>query len=578
MGFLNKILGNRGASNKWLINKPSKPRLPSSLDQNQVVKSSPLSSNEQLLDDIKNKLYADQMALKGSNYPVYLGENNTPISPLTQRARMLREESQNKPLPYSKKVGTFLNKEATGFSPEQANSLMNMVKRGDISQKSALERLQKQFGRNYGYEVERENRLKNKITKDETRLGESTRSNFNRLNDEFKELENSRNIDVAKAFHKSGEQKNIRRNALINQLEEFGNQEHAIGNLINKGKRDSFDEQVELPNRKINSAYRAISNLGPEEDHPSRTIIRNRELQRIQNAYSMPTASYPGERVVGIQPETQLSFNNAQALSPKYRDKYHGERKAIEKNITGNTLPNKIFQTIPGAVDPLMKNLDFLTTQQLKKQSKEIAGKHVRLGSFGSGSHKAESEKAMRELLRKVYQEREGVMTGSTKAETNLAMKREQTALAKHRMMDMLGSEEYGNLLNNNSNLNKLGWEKRANKQADENTALKAWYNQLQHSIGETDGESYNNLAKEYNTDLVSLFNKPQTYNENARAFENQKSSIRNQLDITSRKQLEDFEKAQKYALMNGGTNNFRPMQSNLKGQAYALAKASPLY
>lgn len=544
-------------------------------------KSSEFLANAHLSDRLRNQLYRDQLALNSSNYPVYKGETTAPMSQLTEKARMLREEGRNKPAPYSKKVENLLKKEATGFSPDQTTQLLNILNRGNDTDKNLiLQRLNKQFGSNYGYENLRSDKLGDKLSRDTARSSENAKANFNMLNKEFADVETRRNMDLARAFHDAGQQKGMRRNALIEQLEDFGNQEHALRNLQNRAKRDAFDEEVSMPQRRIVSATRALNALGPEDDHPSKTAIRNKELQRIQNAYNAPTLRYPGQRVIGMQPETIEAMNRTGAINPKDKDIYHGERKAIERNAMNNSLPDQVFNAIPEAVNPLMSNLDYLTRQQLKKQSKEIAGKHVRLGTYGSGVHKAETERSLREILNRVRQEREGALTGVTKGEASLATRREQTGLTKHKMMDLLASQQFGNTLDKNRELNQLGWTKRSNKQAEENEALKNWYAQMQHSMAGPDIAGYENLAKQYDTDLGSLFKKPQNYAENVKAFDQYKNLAKAQLGNSAlKKQLEEWEEQQKLALMNGGYNpQYGFSQNNLKGQAYALAKATPVY
>ncbi len=546
------------------------------------VRDPMLLANEELAEKLRNRLMSDQAGLRNSNAVGYRGPVNAPISELTQRARLIKEQNAKKGAPYSKKIETLLKKEGTGFSPEQSRSLLNMIGREGTSENLASERLQKQFGKNYGYETERGERLKGKIGKDTTRSTENAAANFKKLNEEFADLENNHNIDIAKSFHKAGMQKTGRRNALIHQLEEYGTQEHALGNLKNKAQRDVYDEEYEIPYRKIAGAQKALNALGPETDHPDKTILRNRELQRIMNSYNTPHNNYKGQRVIGMQPETQEAFDEIKKLSPKYRDTYHSERKGLERSLMGNTLPNQAFSRIPGALDPLMKNLDYLTKQQLKKETKELAGKHVRLGTYGSGSHKAENERNLRNILQKVHQEREGALTGVTKSETNLVTNRDRTALSKHRLMSMLGNQEFGNILDKNKDKNKIGWDKRSSKQAQENAALRDWYSQMQHDMGGVNIEGYDNLAKQYDTDLTSLFNRPQTYNDKSKAFNVYKDTYRKMLspDLTSRKQLEDYEEAQRQAGLRGGDSNYqyRPSQSNLRSQAYAMARKTPVY
>lgn len=544
-------------------------------------KSAEFLANEQLSDKLRNQIYRDQMALKSSNYPVYRGETSVPMSQLTEKARMLREQDRNKSAPYSKKIETLLKKEATGFSPDQTRTLLGILGQGsNKDQNQIMERLNKQFGQNYGYENPRAERLQDKLGRDISYSEKNAAANFNNLNREFADVETRRNMDVARAFHEAGAQKSMRRGALIDQLEDFGNQEHALRNLQNRAKRDSFDEEVQFPQRKIVSASRALNSLGAEDDHPSKTAIRNKELQRIQNAYNAPYLNYPGQRVIGMQPETIEAMNRTGSIDPKYRDAYYGEKKGIERHAMNNSLPDQAFNNIPAALNPLLNNLDEVTRQQLKKESKGIAGKHVRLGSYGSGSHKAETERSLREILNRVRQEREGALTGVTKGETSLATRKEQTGLTKHRMMDLLGSQQFGNTLDQNRRLNDLGWTKRSNKQAEENEALKNWYSQMQHSMGGTDITGYENLAKQYDTDLGSLFRKPQNYSENVRAFDQYRNASRQQLtDPASRRQLEEWEEQQRRALMNGGYDpQYGYSPNNLRGQAFALARATPVY
>ena len=543
-------------------------------------KSSQFLSNQVMADDLRNRLTADQLALKNSNYPVYKGQMVAPLSPLTERATNLRQETLNKPIPYSNKVSAMLKREATGFSPDQARALMDIIGRGGYDQNEVLQRLQKQFGSNYGYEDDRRARLQGKLGRDTVRADENTAANFRSLNNEFKDVENRRNMDVARTLNEAGLNKLGRRGALINHLEDLGNQDYALRSMQNAAKRDAFDEEVQMPFRKINIASQALNTLGPEDDHPSLTALRNTELQRIKNAYNAPTSSYPGERVIGMQPESQQAMNNALSMSPKYRDTYYTDRKAIERDALNNSLPDQAFNAIPEAVDPLMKNLDYLSRQQLKKESKSIAGKHVRLGSYGSGSHKAETERALREVLNRIRQERERAVTGVTKGETSLATRREQTGLTKHRLLDMLGNQEFGNIIDRNRQLNDIGYNKRGHKQEQENANMKEWYAQLQHGMEGANPNLYSSLAKQYNTNLLSLFNRPQAYNNNLQSFEQYRNNARQGIsDPASRRKLDEWEEQQRRALMNSGyTPQYGGTYDNLRSQALALARATPVY
>lgn len=536
-------------------------------------------SNDELLKGLRNRMEGDKSRIKSLDFPVYKGEKQPSISASSQKAQRLREEMRGKPFPYARKSEKLLKGESHGMSEEQMQKLLDMISPKGEAKNQVLDRLQKQFGKNYGYEAERAAPLEGKIEKDLGRSRENAQGNLKRLNKELSLQEDINKQDIAKGFQKAGLLKHQRKSGLVNQLEEFGNQEHALKNLKNKAQRDTFEEERDFPARKIDIAARSLNRLTPEKAHPDYLKLRNQEIQRIINAYNTPHTSYQGQKVIDVQPETQQSFDFANSLNPKYKDVYHGQRKQLEKGLMNEGLGDKTYKKVPEAINPLLKNLDYLTKQQLKKSSKAIAGKHVRLGTYGSGAHKAETERDLRELMRTSQQEREGALSGVTKSEGDLASRKDQVALSKHKLMGLQGAQEFMHLLDKNKELNKAGWTKRANKQDEENQRLRDWYSQLSHSMAPGDTGEYNRLAKQYDTDLTSLFNVPQIYSENKNSlgvFKN-KMGIPNAPYSNYLKQVDELEEAQKKLQANQMGNNSFLSNINARRQALAAAKAGPI-
>jgi hypothetical protein len=460
------------------------------------------STNEELLERFRNQMLGDQARLNSTNYVPYTGETVAPISPLTTRAQDLKNQWAARPSPYSNKIQSVLNRENIGFTPEQQQNMLEMLRRGTTSQDLATQRLNKQFGNNYGYEADRQNRLTGKIGTDIDRRLVNSGVNINNLSNELGILEGRRNANIANSFQNAGYAKEGRRNALTNQLEEFGNQERNFRNLRNQANRDAFNEEMQAPQRRLNIANQAVQNISPyisgpfEEMHPDKAAINNAQLQRIMNYYNTPYANYAGQRVVDIDPQTQSGYNQTLQFDPKYRDKFYNERKSLEKGfLTNPNLATQTYNNIPQNLEPLMANLDYMTKQQLKQEARGISGQHRMRGTYGSGVHKAQTEKAMRDILRRVQLEREGALTGVTRNQATLANEAEQNSLRKYNQMVGLGAKEFADNLGVHRNLVNSGNRQWAQKQELENAKLQNWYDQLNHELPVPDN---NQLSKKY--------------------------------------------------------------------------------
>lgn len=556
-------------------------------------------ATEELLEQLQNQIYKDQYNLSKQPYSPYKGETFSPMSMSTQNARKFKEEWAKKPAPYSNKMETVLKRENQGFTPEQTQDLLNRIRRGTTSEDMVLERLGKQFDRNYGYENERGENLKGKINKDIDRNLNLSKSNIGNLSEEIKQLEGKRGTNIVNALHGAGLGKEHRRKSLTNQLEEFGNQEHAFANLRNKANRDTFEEEQMAPYYKINQARAGMGGIDTEEMHPDKAQIQNEQMQRVLNAYNRPYQKYPGERVVGTEPETQTGWNLTNRINPKYQDKFYNERKQLEGQFLGDqNIGTQTFNKLPETLEPLMANLDYLTKKQLKHEANVISGKHRTRGTYGSGAHKGETEKALREMIERVQKQREGALLGSVKTQAGLAGMNERNNIDKYNQMTGLGVKEFGDVLGGHKNLVNLGNAKWRNKQEEENERLRNWSAQINHETpalqkawynqgvlgGNAIGQNqkfapFQQLASQYNTNLENLFGSIAPYNENKKTFNafenNAQKDIYNQQQnqqqsqIEWNKQLEEAKKrnSELERVRSEAIKNYKPVNFNVPPQ-----------
>lgn len=437
-------------------------------------------SNEELARRLRDQMYKDRANLSNQSYPSYRGETIPPMSVSTQNARKLRSLWDTKQAPYSNKINQVINRENKGFSDNQIQSLLNMLRRDGKSENLGVERLNKQFGNNFGYEQPRELNFRGKVGQDINRNLRNSENNIRDFSDQLGLVEGKRNAQIGGTLSQAGAIKKARREGHINQLEEFGNQEHAFRNLKNQANQNAFNEEVNAPYRKLQNTEQSLQGIDLDEMEPGKMGLENQQLQKIVNAYNQPYSPYPGKRVVEPTPQTEGGWGLTNRISPKYRDQNYNERKALEKRwVEGDNLATQTFNKIPEGMEPLMNNLDYLTREQLKKESKNIGGKHVRLGTYGSGAHKSETEKALREILNLSQGQREGIVLGTAKGKSSLVGGEEENALKKYEQMAGLGGQEFMNVLGGHKNLVNQGNKKWANEQEEENERLRAWHNQI---------------------------------------------------------------------------------------------------
>lgn len=499
----------------------------------QSSKTSGQLSYPELTLEAQKLLGRDQSRLAGSNYPAYKGKTTTPMSTLTQRQRELQEQFRAKGAPYAKKLETVLNRNAEGFSPQQTQSLLDMLKTGQASanENIGLRYMQKQFGPRYG---SREQRFKDKGAKDLQRVSNTSRGALEQLGNATRDYENTYNENLANTLRSLQGVKQNRREKLTGLLGEYGNQKHAYGNLVNDINKGEFEREVSEPYRKMDLLKNLIQGQGDTEGvDPGIEAANHKMLQQALRAYGIdpskptgeweknrtPSAKYPGQLVADLNPEIMTSHNLAERISPKWQEATFGERKRLEKEaMNKESLGTRGTSKLPESLRPYEENLDWATKKRLKQELARINKQYEGRGTYGSGAHLGAVEKKARNLLRGAYGEREGLLQGVLGRNILSQGTNDINELKKLVQLGQLSKDEFDDIVNKNKELNQLGTTKWANEQNKlgneyqnfQNEASWEWPNMKQSILAGTNKKGTGNLdalRQKYDLDLNELRN-----------------------------------------------------------------------
>jgi hypothetical protein len=477
-------------------------------------------------------LARDQSRLAGSNYPAYKGKTTVPMSSLTQRQRELQEGFRAKGAPYAKKLENVLGRNAQGLSPEQTQGILDMLRTGQgaANENLGLGYMQKQFGERYG---NREQRLREKGSKDLARVSNTSRGALEQLSNNTRDYENTYNENLANTLRGLQGVKQNRREKLTDVLGEYGNQKHAYGNLVNDINKGEFNRQVNEPYRKMDLLKNLIQGQGETEGvDPGVEAANHKMLQQGLKAYGIDTSKplgeweknrqetskYPGQLVADLTPEIMTSHNLAERISPKWQEATFGERKRLEKGaMNKESLGTRATAKLPENLKPYEENLDWATKKMIKNELGKLNRKYEGLGTYGSQAHLGALEKRQRELLRSSYGEREN-LTHKVLGRNMLSEgTNDINELRRLVQLGQLSKDEFDDIIKKNKELNQLGttkWGNEQNKLGGEyqnyqNELSWEWPNMRQSIIGEIGNKknANNALQQKYDLDLDTLRN-----------------------------------------------------------------------
>ena len=501
---------------------------------------------ENTLEGIVEKGYkqlsTDRARLGGLNYPAYQGQTIGPMSDLTQRARGLQEYYGSKPIPYSNKISSVLSR-PTGLSGDSTAGLLERTggRQRDYGS-SLLGHLQKEFRSSYD---DRVNRFQRKSGQDINRgLGEF-RGKLGDISTLSSNLDQSSNQATAKALQGLSGQKQARRNLLIDNLDQFGRQKHALANLGLQADKASFDQEIQAPYEKANRLEEVLNrgnNAVRGEIHPDLEKPMVDQINQAMTAYNAPNQKYTGEMIAGSNPELDNSQELMGGLSSKFRDSFYPERKELTGRLSSadTSVSGLALDKVPDAIRGQIDQLEYAGKKRLKSDLGSLANKYTRLGQYGSPQHMKMAEERARELNQATLEQRNKLTEGGLK---NQLQMQHQSNIGDIKQLDMLGDlgqQEFGDSIKNIRDLNRLGSTKWQNKQAENEELYKNYMNESMWAWPHMRGQAmrsgrtgafsdvFNNMRNN-NISLENLANLNTNYQEIERERDNYRTQVGNQ-------------------------------------------------
>ena len=415
------------------------------------------------LEDLKQQAYdglaRDRARLTSKNAPIYRGRITVPMSALEQRRRQLEQKFRNEPAPYSKEASSVLGRTAQGFSPQQTDSLVNRLQSGskDFFENVALSKLKKQFGSFYDG---REDNLRGKVEKDLNQNLPVARTSFNKLSDETKGLNAAFNEGLGQSFNALGAQEKAKREGLTGMLGSFGNQVHTHGNLTNQANRAAFDREVNAPYRRMGALNSLLNTYGGNADNmsPTQEAGNMRVLEQAMKTYNTPTPSYSSQTVAPMTSKLEQSHTLLQRLNHDFQDENRGERDSLASNLLNrDNVGTRAINNLSETFNPQEQHFDAETKRAIKRARNEVAASNVQRGTFGSQSHQAQTEDAIRRLLAGRFGGRSNLLNNSLRGSLSTMNNQDGTDINRLNNLGRQGLNEYQDALGSIQSLNNQG-------------------------------------------------------------------------------------------------------------------------
>lgn len=450
---------------------------------------------EELTKEAYKLLAREKARVGGLNYAPYRGATVSPMSSLTQRARSLQEQFAAKPAPYSGKIESVLSRDNQGITPANVQTLLGQLQgaqRG-FAQGPILNKLQDEFRSAIAPRI---GGFTGRIESDIGRYLPEAQGTLENLARVSGNLESSRNRQTASTLQNLQANKQARREALLTNLQQFGAQKQAYNNMNIGAAKGQFDREANEPYRKLQLLEQALRSTGVNPDEPLHPDLAKSQTEQIAQALraygvdpSRPasqwdttrTASprYTGQLVAGLPAEIQASGNILERLDPSLKDSYTDQRKALTRSLLDN--PN-LSATALGKLNPAMAGkvsmLEQSAAERMQKDLEALGNQYIKLGQYKSPQHLKAAEERAAELNKAVLEQRNKILQESLRDQLALGHEEE---IDKIKQLGQIGAQSqkgYGDLLKTIRDTNKLGAEKFANNQAENEDLYKNYQNE----------------------------------------------------------------------------------------------------
>jgi hypothetical protein len=483
---------------------------------------------EELMQEAYKLLAKDRARLGSTNYPVYKGQTTSPMSVSTQRARELREKFSREPSPYSQKISSVLSRDNQGITQQDIQGILGRLgqEQRTFGQGPLLDTLRQEFLSSYDPRIARfvgktERDIGRSLPETEARLQEISKASGN--------LEGSRNQQIARTLQGLQQNKQGRREALIGNLEQFGAQRHGYNNLVNAASKAEFEREKNEPHRRMQLLEEALAPhaaMGGEGGHHDLEKSRAESIAQALRAYgvdpSLPASSwetsrqtpskYPGQLMASSPAEIEASRSVLQNLNPELRDSYTDQRRGLTRQLVDTPkLSTKALQGLTPAMQAQISSMEREAQQRMKKDLGMLNGEYIRLGQYGSLQHMRAAEERARDINKATLQQRDALLQNALKSGLQAEHSGDITNIKQLGLLGKQSQKDYGDLLQDIQNTNKLGATKFANTQAENEELYKNYQNenlwQWPHMRNTARNEAYRDIFRGLDARDISLDN-----------------------------------------------------------------------
>lgn len=474
----NKAL-KREAQSRATNQVSSQPTIENTAIKNTNSNSPHTNSNsppalDYLYEQARDLLSRDRARFANSNYPAYTGRTTTPMSTLTQRGMALREQYGQKPAPYSGKIQSVLARDNEGIKQDDIQRLLGDLSQSQrgFAQNAISGTLQNRLGYNF---APRAGNFSNTLAADadamrpevESRLGDIARVNRN--------LEGSRNRSIANTLQSLQQDKLARRQSLISNLEQFGAQKHAYGNMVNAANRGLFENEARAPYAKMSMLENAMANASRGSSGNEEEGIEGPgapELGRAIKAYNTVSEPYKGRLVSPLPAEILASQNVLERLTPSLRGDNYDTRKRLTRELMDNpTVAGRALQNLPAAMQGQVSMLDKQAKERLERDLEGINAKYIKLNQYGSRQHMVDAERRAKEISQSALEQRSRILQESLRNQLQSQHENDLTNINQLGQIGNQGQRDFAGTIFSLRDLNQQGAGKFENEQ-DENAEL----------------------------------------------------------------------------------------------------------
>lgn len=439
--------------------------------------------------------------------PVYRGKTSVPMSALTQKKRMLEEQFNNSPAPYSQAANSVFNRTPQGFNEGQKSSLLDILTSGQRRVGDTGWKLMgKQFGDRAG---SRQTGFYNKFDKNLNKGLDLSRVGTDALSNDAKSLDSEFNSGFGNSLNALGNAEKAKRAGLTNMLGQFGNQQHIYSHLANSADKNKFYEELNAPKQKMKALYNIVNSGGnPDNMGPYGEAAAVKVLEKGLNLYNSPTPTYSGQQLANVPEELATSHRLLGDLSHDYNDSSRETRDKLYDSLMGReNVGSRAIGDLPTIYNPQVDHLDADTKRLLKAEKARISMDHERKGTYGSQSHLSQTEDAINRIAKSRFGNRNNLLQDILRGRMSSLNKSDMNDLNRLNSLGQQGLSEYQDVLGKISGMNQLGVDKWLNAQDELNQRRERFEEERNQ---EWPGGSGSDIVKyNVNPEISSIFANP---------------------------------------------------------------------